>query len=102
MRMRLPRRRRRAPMSSRRCARSRPVPSAPTAIRPKGVCMREAFICDAVRTPIGRYGGALAKVRTDDLAAVPPKALIKRNSKVDWAQVDGGYFGRRNPAAEEY
>ena len=50
--------------------------------------MPEAFICDAVRTPIGRYAGSLAKVRTDDLAAVPLKALMARNPKVDWTQVD--------------
>ena len=63
--------------------------------------MGEAFICDAVRTPIGRYGGALAKVRTDDLAAVPIKALIKRNPKVDWLQVDEVYFGCANQAGED-
>ena len=50
--------------------------------------MREVFICDAARTPIGRYGGALAKVRTDDLAAVPIKALVARNSKADWSRLD--------------
>jgi len=48
----------------------------------------EAFICDAVRTPFGRYGGVLASVRTDDLGAVPIQALMKRNVKVDWAAVD--------------
>jgi 3-oxoadipyl-CoA thiolase len=63
--------------------------------------MGEAFICDAVRTPIGRYGGALAKVRTDDLAAVPIKALIKRNPKVDWLQIDEVYFGCANQAGED-
>ena len=63
--------------------------------------MGEAFICDAVRTPIGRYGGALAKVRTDDLAAVPIKALIRRNPKVDWSQVDEVYFGCANQAGED-
>ena len=52
--------------------------------------MRDAFICDAVRTPIGRYGGALAKVRTDDLAAVPIKALMARNPKVDWDEARRG------------
>ena len=46
--------------------------------------MPEVFICDAIRTPIGRYGGALAKVRADDLAAVPIKALMARNPNVDW------------------
>ena len=50
--------------------------------------MREVFICDAARTPIGRYGGALAKVRTDDLAAVPIKALVARNAKADWSRLD--------------
>ena len=63
--------------------------------------MPEAFICDAVRTPIGRYGGALAKVRTDDLAAVPIKALVKRNPKVDWSQLDEVYFGCANQAGED-
>ena len=63
--------------------------------------MPEAFICDAVRTPIGRYGGALAKVRTDDLAAVPIKALMARNPKVDWAQLDEVIFGCANQAGED-
>src|ERR1051325_247649 len=63
--------------------------------------MPEAFICDAVRTPIGRYGGALAKVRTDDLGAVPIKALVKRNPKVDWSQLDEAYFGCANSAGED-
>jgi 3-oxoadipyl-CoA thiolase len=63
--------------------------------------MREAFICDAVRTPIGRYGGALAKVRTDDLAATPIKALMKRNSKVDWSQLDEVVYGCANQAGED-
>src|ERR1043165_2185307 len=63
--------------------------------------MPEAFICDAVRTPIGRYAGSLAKVRTDDLAAVPLKALMARNPKVDWTQVDEVYFGCANQAGED-
>src|SRR3990172_7602162 len=63
--------------------------------------MREVFLCDAVRTPIGRYGGALAKVRTDDLAAVPIKALVARNPKVDWAAVDEVYLGWANQAGED-
>jgi 3-oxoadipyl-CoA thiolase len=63
--------------------------------------MREVFICDAARTPIGRYGGALAKVRTDDLAAVPMKALIARNSKADWSRLDDVYFGCANQAGED-
>ena len=63
--------------------------------------MREAFICDAVRTPIGRYGGSLAKVRTDDLAAVPIKALRARNPKADWDKLDEVYFGCANQAGED-
>jgi 3-oxoadipyl-CoA thiolase len=63
--------------------------------------MRDVFICDAVRTPIGRYAGALAKVRADDLAAVPLKALIARNPKVDWDRVDEVYFGCANQAGED-
>src|SRR5499427_5404099 len=63
--------------------------------------MREVLICDAARTPIGRYGGALAKVRTDDLAAVPIKALITRNAKADWSRLDDVYFGCANQAGED-
>src|ERR1041384_3605555 len=63
--------------------------------------MPEAFICDAVRTPIGRYAGSLAKVRTDDLAAVPLKALMARNPKVDWTRIDEVYFGCANQAGED-
>jgi 3-oxoadipyl-CoA thiolase len=63
--------------------------------------LREVFICDAVRTPIGRYGGGLAKVRADDLAAVPIKALIKRNAKVDWEALDEVIFGCANQAGED-
>jgi 3-oxoadipyl-CoA thiolase len=62
---------------------------------------QEAFICDAVRTPIGRYGGALAKVRTDDLAAVPIKALMACNPKVDWEKLEEVYFGCANQAGED-
>ncbi|MGA2566642.1 MAG: 3-oxoadipyl-CoA thiolase [Pseudolabrys sp.] len=62
---------------------------------------REAFLCDAVRTPIGRYGGALAKVRTDDLAAAPIKALMARHPKVDWEKLDEVYFGCANQAGED-
>ena len=50
--------------------------------------MTDAYICDAVRTPIGRYGGALSSVRADDLAAIPIKALIDRNPDVDWGELD--------------
>ncbi|MCF8211698.1 MAG: 3-oxoadipyl-CoA thiolase [Rhodoferax sp.] len=63
--------------------------------------MTDAFICDAVRTPIGRYGGALAGVRADDLAAVPLKALMARNPQVDWARVDDIIFGCANQAGED-
>jgi len=63
--------------------------------------MREVFICDAARTPIGRYSGALAKVRTDDLAAVPIKALVARNSKADWSRLNEVYFGCANQAGED-
>ncbi len=63
--------------------------------------MRDVFICDAVRTPIGRYGGALAKVRTDDLAAVPIKALMARNAKPDWSRLDEVFFGCANQAGED-
>jgi 3-oxoadipyl-CoA thiolase len=62
---------------------------------------REVFLCDAVRTPIGRYGGALAKVRTDDLAAVPIKALMARHPKIDWEKLDEVYFGCANQAGED-
>jgi acetyl-CoA acyltransferase len=63
--------------------------------------MEIAYICDAIRTPIGRYGGALASVRTDDLAAIPMAALIERNSKVDWNAVDDVIYGCANQAGED-
>jgi len=63
--------------------------------------MRDVFICDAVRTPIGRYGGALARVRADDLAAAPIKALMARNPKVDWSRLDEVFFGCANQAGED-
>src|SRR5271167_1927217 len=63
--------------------------------------MREVFVCDAVRTAIGRYGGALAKVRTDDLAAVPIKALVARNAKTDWTRLDEVFFGCANQSGED-
>jgi 3-oxoadipyl-CoA thiolase len=63
--------------------------------------MRDAFICDAVRTPIGRYGGALAKVRTDDLAAAPIRALVQRNPRTDWAALDEVFYGCANQAGED-
>jgi len=63
--------------------------------------MRDAFICDAVRTPVGRYGGALAQVRADDLAAEPLKALMARNPGVDWSAVDDLIYGCANQAGED-
>ena len=63
--------------------------------------MSEAFICDAVRTPVGRYGGALSGVRADDLAAVPLSALMARNASVDWANVDDIILGCANQAGED-
>ncbi|TYC62998.1 3-oxoadipyl-CoA thiolase [Stappia sp. BW2] len=63
--------------------------------------MADAFICDAVRTPIGRYGGALSGVRTDDLAAVPLAALVARNGSVDWESVDDIIYGCANQAGED-
>ncbi|HWK73206.1 MAG TPA: 3-oxoadipyl-CoA thiolase [Povalibacter sp.] len=63
--------------------------------------MRQAFICDAIRTPIGRYGGALAQVRPDDLGAIPLKALMVRNPKVDWSAIDDLYYGCANQAGED-
>ncbi|MCW5684800.1 MAG: 3-oxoadipyl-CoA thiolase [Pseudolabrys sp.] len=62
---------------------------------------RDVFLCDAARTPIGRYGGSLAKVRTDDLAAAPIKALIARNPKVDWEAIDEVVLGCANQAGED-
>ena len=63
--------------------------------------MPEALICDAVRTPIGRYGGALAGVRADDLAAVPVKALLARNAAADWSRLDDVFLGCANQAGED-
>ena len=63
--------------------------------------MTDAFICDAVRTPIGRYAGALSAVRADDLAAVPLKALMARNPGVDWSMVDDVILGCANQAGED-
>src|SRR6188768_1322285 len=63
--------------------------------------MAEAFICDGVRTPIGRYAGGLAKVRTDDLGALPIKALMKRHPNVDWSALDEVYYGCANQAGED-
>ena len=63
--------------------------------------LTEAFVCDAVRTPFGRYGGALSTVRTDDLAAVPLRALVERNPRVDWGRVDDVVYGCANQAGED-
>ncbi|HZG46037.1 MAG TPA: 3-oxoadipyl-CoA thiolase [Allosphingosinicella sp.] len=63
--------------------------------------MSEAFICDAIRTPIGRYAGALSSIRADDLAAIPIKALIDRNPNVDWDEVDDVILGCANQAGED-
>jgi 3-oxoadipyl-CoA thiolase len=63
--------------------------------------LRDVFICDAVRTPIGRYGGALAHVRTDDLAAIPIRALLKRHPNVDWSALDEVVLGCANQAGED-
>ncbi len=63
--------------------------------------MTQAFICDAIRTPIGRYGGALSSVRTDDLGAIPLRALMQRNPGVDWATITDVIFGCANQAGED-
>ena len=63
--------------------------------------LRDAYICDFARTPIGRYGGSLSKVRADDLAAIPIKALLARNKGVDWSKLDDVFFGCANQAGED-
>ena len=63
--------------------------------------MRDAFICDAVRTPVGRYGGSLAGVRADDLGAVPIRELVRRHPSVDWAAIDDVVYGCANQAGED-
>ncbi len=63
--------------------------------------MPDAFICDAIRTPIGRYGGALSSIRTDNLGAVPIAALLERNAKLDPAQIDDLVYGCANQAGED-
>src|SRR6202521_113867 len=63
--------------------------------------METAYICDAIRTPIGRYAGALSSIRTDDLAAIPIKALVERNPKVDWNALDDVIYGCANQAGED-
>jgi 3-oxoadipyl-CoA thiolase len=66
-----------------------------------GDTMTQAFICDAIRTPFGRYGGALSSVRADDLGAIPLKALMARNPKVDWAAINDVIYGCANQAGED-
>src|SRR4051794_13877780 len=63
--------------------------------------MREAFICDAIRTPIGRYGGSLATIRADDLGAIPFRALMQRQPDLDWAAVEDVIYGCANQAGED-
>ena len=63
--------------------------------------MSNAYICDAIRTPIGRYGGSLSSVRADDLAATPIKALMERNPNVDWKEIDDIFYGCANQAGED-
>jgi acetyl-CoA acyltransferase len=63
--------------------------------------MGDAYICDAIRTPFGKYGGALSSIRTDDLAALPLKALVERNPKVDWSALDDVIYGCANQAGED-
>src|SRR5690606_33086943 len=63
--------------------------------------MRDAFICDFARTPIGRYAGSLSKVRADDLGAIPIKALVECNQSVDWSALDEVFFGCANQAGED-
>src|SRR5713226_1877418 len=63
--------------------------------------MQAAYICDAIRTPFGRYGGTLASIRTDDLAAIPLKALVERNAGVDWSALDDVLYGCANQAGED-
>ena len=63
--------------------------------------MNEVFLCDGIRTPIGRFGGALASVRTDDLAAIPLKALVARHPALDWTALDDVYYGCANQAGED-
>src|SRR5436853_6208052 len=63
--------------------------------------MTHAFICDAIRTPFGRYGGALSSIRTDDLGAIPMRALMARNAKVDWQALADVLYGCANQAGED-
>src|SRR5262245_21788593 len=86
--------------SSSRCsATCRRVPGGRMPIR--GADVRDVFLCDAVRTPIGRYGGALSRVLADDLAARPISALVERNHAIDWSALDEVYLGCANQAGED-
>jgi acetyl-CoA acyltransferase len=67
----------------------------------KKICMNQAYICDAIRTPFGRYGGALSSVRADDLGAIPLRALMARNSNADWESITDVIFGCANQAGED-
>src|SRR6186997_1978663 len=82
-----------------RCARFMSARAARMA-RPEH-SMTEAFLCDGVRTPIGRYGGSLSSLRTDDLAAHPIRVLKERHPQIDWAQLDEVIFGCANQAGED-
>src|SRR6516165_3556011 len=70
-------------------------------VRERTENMTSAYICDAIRTPFGRYGGALSSVRTDDLAALPIKTLVERNPIVDWGALDDVFYGCTNQAGED-
>ncbi|TJW45100.1 MAG: 3-oxoadipyl-CoA thiolase, partial [Mesorhizobium sp.] len=63
--------------------------------------MAEAYICDYIRTPIGRFGGSLSAVRADDLGAIPLRALVERNPGIDWAAIDDVVYGCANQAGED-
>jgi acetyl-CoA acyltransferase len=63
--------------------------------------VRQAFVCDAVRTPFGRYGGALSSIRADDLGALPIRALVERQPSIDWGAVDDVVYGCANQAGED-
>ena len=63
--------------------------------------MREVYICDAIRTPIGKYGGALSSLRSDDLAAIPLKVLMERNPGINWLETDDVILGCANQAGED-
>src|SRR5947207_15775807 len=65
------------------------------------VLMNDAFICDATRTPFGKYGGALSSIRADDLAALPIAALMQRNARIDWSALDDVVYGCTNQAGED-